>query len=266
MYTTGISLNTRAYFTAATLIIAVPTGVKIFSWIATMWGGSIDFKTPMLWAVGFIFLFTVGGVTGVVLANAGMDTALHDTYYVVAHFHYVLSLGAVFGLFAGYYYWIGKMSGRQYPEWMGKFHFWLTFVGVNLTFFPQHFAGLSGMPRRYIDYPAPLPEVGGTAWVDTSWLERTKFMFHETWMTMTDKAYVSQLEWGLHGWNFLSSIGSYISGAATVWFIIVALYTMFFGRRVGANYWNVPENCMTLEWTLPSPVPHHQFEIQPAVK
>ena len=153
MYTTGMTLNQQAYFMVATMVIAVPTGVKIFSWIATMWQGSMTFETPMLFAIGFIFLFTVGGVTGIVLSQAGVDRAYHDTYYVVAHFHYVMSLGAVFGIFAGIYYWIGKMSGRQYPEWAGKLHFWLFFIGANLTFFPQHFLGRQGMPRRYIDYP-----------------------------------------------------------------------------------------------------------------
>ncbi|TYO85246.1 cytochrome c oxidase subunit I [Oceanicella actignis] len=153
MYTVGMSHTQQAYFMLATMVIAVPTGIKIFSWIATMWGGSISFKTPMLFAMGFLFLFTVGGVTGVVLSQAGVDRYYHDTYYVVAHFHYVMSLGAVFCIFAGIYYWIGKMSGRQYPEWAGKLHFWLMFIGANLTFFPQHFLGRDGMPRRYIDYP-----------------------------------------------------------------------------------------------------------------
>ena len=223
MYTVGMGVDTRAYFLAATLIIAVPTGIKIFSWIATMWGGSISFKTPMLWAIGFIFLFTVGGVTGVVLANAGLDVALHDTYYVVAHFHYVLSLGAVFGIFAGFYYWIGKMSGRQYPEWAGQLHFYTTFIGVNLLFFPQHFLGLAGMPRRIPDYP---------------------------------DAYA--------GWNMVSSYGAYISGASTIFFIGVALYTIFAGKKVSANYWG--EGATTLEWHVASPPPFHQFEIQPVVK
>jgi len=222
MYTTGLAVDTRAYFTAATMIIAVPTGVKIFSWVATMWGGSIEFKTPMLWALGFIFLFTVGGVTGLVLSNASIDTVLHDTYYVVAHFHYVLSLGAVFSLFAGFYYWIGKMSGRQYPEWAGQVHFWAMFIGVNLTFFPQHFLGLAGMPRRVPDYPAAY-EV----------------------------------------WNHLSSIGSYISGAAMIWFIGVAIYTVFFGKKVPGNYWG--PSATTLEWTVSSPPPFHQFETLPRI-
>jgi len=223
MYTVGLDVDTRAYFVAATMVIAVPTGVKIFSWIATMWGGSIEFRVPMIWAVGFIFLFTLGGVTGVVLSNAGADIALHNTYYVVAHFHYVLSLGAVFGIFCGFYYWFTKMTGREYPEWAGKFHFWTTFIGVNLTFFPQHFLGLQGMPRRYPDYPDAFA-----------------------------------------GWNYVSSIGSYIAAASTVFFIVYTIKVLRSGKVVTeADPYHQPEP--TLEWTVASPAPHHTFEEVPRV-
>ncbi|WP_413875434.1 cbb3-type cytochrome c oxidase subunit I, partial [Albidovulum sp.] len=221
MYTVGMSLTQQSYFMLATMVIAVPTGIKVFSWIATMWGGSIEFKTPMLWAFGFLFLFTTGGVTGVVLSQAPVDRVYHDTYYVVAHFHYVMSLGAVFAIFAGTYFWIGKMSGRQYPEWAGKLHFWMMFIGANLTFFPQHFLGRQGMPRRYIDYPEAF-------------------------------AY----------WNWVSSMGAFLSFASFVFFLGIVFYTLRFGRRVtAANYWNPYAD--TLEWTLPSPPPAHTFETLP---
>ena len=223
MFTVGLDVDTKAYFTAATMVIAVPTGIKVFSWIATMWGGSIEFRTPMLWAIGFVALFTMGGVTGVVLANSGVDTYMHDTYYVVAHFHYVLSLGAVFAIFAGFYYWIGKMSGRQYPEWAGKLHFWITFIGVNLVFFPQHFLGHAGMPRRYVDYPD-----------------------------------------GFTFWNQVSSFGAYITAVGVVLFLGIVAYTLLAGRRAEANPWG--EGATTLEWTLPSPPPFHQFERLPVIR
>ena len=222
MYTTGMSLNTKMYFTAATMVIAVPTGIKIFSWIATMWGGSLEFKSPMVWAIGFIFLFVVGGVTGVYLANGGVDDVVHDTYFVVAHFHYVLSLGAVTGLFAGFYYWFPKMSGRWHSEFLAHVHFWIFFVGVNLIFFPQHFLGLQGMPRRYPDY-APAYE----------------------------------------HWNSLSTIGYEIMAASlVVWFINI-IYAFTAGKKAEGNYWG--EGATTLEWTLSSPPPFHQFETVPVI-
>jgi len=223
MYTVGMDADTQAYFVAATMIIAVPTGVKIFSWIATMWGGSIEFKTPMLWAIGFIFLFTVGGVTGVVLANAGVDRSFHDTYYVVAHFHYVLSLGAVFAIFGAWYYWFPKMTGYMYSDTIGKAHFWIQFIGVNLIFFPQHFLGAAGMPRRYIDYP---------------------------------EVYA--------GWNMVSSIGSYISAFSVLIFLYGVFQAYARKERAADNPWG--EGATTLEWTLPSPPPFHQFNTLPVIR
>jgi cytochrome c oxidase subunit 1 len=223
MYTVGMNINLRAYFVAATMIIAVPTGVKIFSWIATMWGGSIDFKTPMLWALGFIFVFTIGGVTGVVLAGAAFDQSVHDTYYVVAHFHYVLSLGAIFSIFAGFYYWFEKISGVKYNELLGRLHFWIFFIGTNIIFFPQHFLGLQGMPRRYVDYP---------------------------------DAYAF--------WNKVSSIG-YVIMAISMGVFFIMLIEAFARRRAGeANPWG--PGATTLEWTLSSPPPFHQFNELPRLE
>ncbi|GAA3723521.1 cytochrome c oxidase subunit I [Sphingomonas cynarae] len=222
MFTTGLSVNTKMYFTAATMVIAVPTGIKIFSWIATMWGGSMRFPTPMVWAIGFIFMFTVGGVTGVVLANGGIDDYMQDTYYVVAHFHYVLSLGAVFSLFAGFYYWFPKMSGKMYNELLGQLHFWVFFIGVNVMFFPMHFLGLQGMPRRYPDYP---------------------------------DAYAH--------WNTVASVGYMIMAAGMAIFFINLIWSLIAGKKAGDNPWG--EGATTLEWTISSPPPYHQFETLPVI-
>jgi hypothetical protein len=166
MYVSGMSVDAQAYFSFATMVIAVPTGIKVFSWIATMWGGSIQFRVPMLWALGFIFLFTIGGVTGVMVANAGVDRVLTDTYYIVAHFHYVMSLGAVFAIFAGWYYWFPKMTGFMYSEGLGKLHFWLTFIGANVLFFPQHFWVWRACRVALPTTPMPSPTgIGGPRWV-----------------------------------------------------------------------------------------------------
>jgi len=223
MFTTGLSVNLKMYFTAATMVIAVPTGVKIFSWIATMWGGSISFKTPMVWAIGFIFMFTVGGVTGVVLANGGVDDIMHDTYYVVAHFHYVLSLGAVFALFAGFYYWFPKMTGKMYNELLGQLHFWVFFVGVNVLFFPMHFLGLQSMPRRYPDYPDAFAH-----------------------------------------WNEIASWGYVIMLVGMGFFFLNMVVSLIGGRKAEGNPWG--EGATTLEWTLSSPPPFHQFETLPVIE
>ena len=222
MFTLGLNVNLQAYFAAATMVIAVPTGVKVFSWIATMWGGSIDFKAPMLFAMGFIFLFTIGGVTGVVLANPGMDYSVHATYYVVAHFHYVLSLGAVFAIFAGFYYWFEKMWGVKYNEFLAVVHFWLMFVGVNIVFMPQHFLGLQGMSRRYVDY---------------------------------NVAYAY--------WNKVSSFGYVITAIGVIVFLAMLAEAAVRRRKAVANPWG--EGATTLEWTLSSPPPFHQFNELPVI-
>jgi len=222
MFTVGLSVNLKIYFSAASMVIAVPTGIKIFSWLATMWGGTLSFRTPLLWALGFVFMFTVGGVTGVVLANGGIDDVLQDTYYVIAHFHYVLSLGAVFSLFAGFYYWFPKISGRMYSELLGHIHFWIFFIGVNILFFPMHFLGLSGMPRRYPDYPEA-------------------FFF----------------------WNHMASIGYAVMAVGMLFFFANLVWAFLWGRKAEGNPWG--EGATTLEWTLTSPPPYHQFETLPRI-
>jgi cytochrome c oxidase subunit 1 len=234
MYTVGLDVDTRAYFTAATLIIAVPTGIKIFSWLATCYGGSLHLIPSLLFALGFVFMFTIGGLSGVVLANASLDIAFHDTYYVVAHFHYVLSMGAVFALFSGWYFWIPKIVGLDYNLLYSKAHFWVLFAGVNITFFPQHFLGLQGMPRRISDYPDAFT-----------------------------------------GWNFISSIGSIISVAATALFLQIVYLQLVKGKAIFGYPWAVPQlfsdyyrilkdRCSPgLEWALHNPPKPHAFTSLP---
>jgi cytochrome c oxidase subunit 1 len=222
MYTVGMTAAAQAYFALASMVIAVPTGVKVFSWIATMWAGSIEFRTPILWAIGFVFVFTIGGLTGIVIANPGADRMLQDTYYIVAHFHYVLSLAAVFGIFAGWYYWFPKITGYTYSDVLGKVHFWLSFIGANTIFFPQHFLGLAGMPRRVADYPDAFSD-----------------------------------------WNFLSSLGAYVFAAGMLVFFANMIFAFVRKAAAGANPWG--RGATTLEWTLPSPPPFHQFDTLPRI-
>jgi len=222
MYTVGLSAGAQAYFATATMIIAVPTGIKVFSWVATMWGGSIRFTAPMVWAIGFIFLFTVGGVTGVVLANPAVDWMLQDTPYVVGHFHYVMSLGALFAIFAGWYYWFPKISGYTYSQFLAKLQFWMMFIGANLTFFPMHLLGISGMPRRVADYPAAFA-----------------------------------------AWNEVASFGSYLSAAGLVVFFACLALAFLRRERAADNPWG--EGATTLEWTLSSPPPFHQYKRLPRI-
>jgi cytochrome c oxidase subunit 1 len=222
MYTSGMPVEAQLYFMYATVLIAVPTGVKVFNWVATMWRGSLTFETPMLFALGFLFLFTLGGFTGLVLSITPVDVQLHDTYYVVAHFHYVLSLGAVFAIFAAWYYWFPKITGYMIPDWIGHSHFAVAFVGANVLFFPQHFLGLAGMPRRYVDYP---------------------------------DAYA--------GWNYISSMGSYIFAFGLLIFFYGIYLAYSRKEKAGDNPWG--EGATTLEWTLSSPPPFHQFETLPRI-
>jgi cytochrome c oxidase subunit 1 len=235
MYRVGLDVDTRAYFTAATMIIRVPTGIKIFSWLATCYGGSVRYTAPMLFALGFVFLFTMGGLTGVVLANASMDVAMHDTYYVVAHFHYVLSMGAVFSVFAGFYYWMPKIFGKMYNETLGQVHFWTLFIGVNTTFLPQHFLGLAGMPRRIPDYPDAfegwnyISSIGSMISVVATFL----FLYILYDMLANQPVAISN-PWGIP--QYFMSTPSYLKESAT---------------------------SSSLEWTLPSPTPYHAYQMMP---
>jgi cytochrome c oxidase subunit 1 len=223
MFTTGMPVTGQLYFMYATMLISIPTGVKIFNWVATMWRGSLSFETPMLFSIGFIFVFTIGGFTGLILAVAPIDIAVHDTYYVVAHFHYVLVAGSLFALFGGAYYWLPKWTGRMYNERLGKIHFWSTMISFNVTFFPMHFLGLAGMPRRYVDYAGQFTD------------------FHQ-----------------------IATIGAFWFGLSQLLLIYIVIQAARGkGEVASAKPWEGAEG---LEWTVPSPAPHHTFEVPPVVK
>jgi cytochrome c oxidase subunit 1 len=235
MFSVGMDVDTRAYFTAATMVIAVPTGIKIFSWVGTLYGGSLRYTTPLIFTIGFIALFTIGGLTGVILANASLDIALHDSYYVVAHFHYVLSMGAVFALFSGFYYWTPKILGRTYNEFLGKVHFWTLFVGVNLTFFPQHFLGLAGMPRRIPDYPDAF----------AGWNAISSF-----------GSIVSIVATILFGYIIYDIFVNGKEVSNNPW-AVPSYFTSL------SEFENETESSSSLEWALSSPIPFHAFNMLP---
>ncbi|MBL8466181.1 cytochrome c oxidase subunit I [Methyloversatilis discipulorum] len=222
MYTVGMPVAGQLYFMFATMLIAIPTGVKVFNWVATMWRGSLSFETPMLFSIGFLFLFTLGGFSGLVLSMTAVDVQLHDSYYVVAHFHYVMVAGALFSAYAGAYYWLPKWTGHMYDEKLGKLHFWLSLIFFNMTFFVQHFLGLAGMPRRIPDYSLQFAE-----------------------------------------FNMISSIGAFGFGLSQLVFLVVVLKCLKGGEKASAKPWDGAEG---LEWTVPSPAPHHTFETPPVFK
>jgi cytochrome c oxidase subunit 1 len=221
MFTVGMPVAGQLWFMYASLLIAVPTGVKVFNWIATMWEGSLTFETPMLFAIGFIFVFVVGGCTGVIMALASVDIQLHQTYYIVAHFHYTMVAASLFALFAGTYYWLPKWTGHMYDETLGRWHFWLSMIFFNITFFPMHFLGLAGMPRRIPDYPLQFADL-----------------------------------------NMIASIGAFGFGLSQLLFLYTVIKCVRGGPAVPARVW---DGAKGLEWTLPSPPPHHSFETPPVI-